>query len=173
MHSFVSIENFVFDNLDNYINKILEAFESSKVSDKKFIKLVEQEEFSVFFLHTEVLTDLLLDGKGLEKFETLKNEGFFILIPTKITTVIGRTYEVCYCKNNTRIISKNLTRFGYVFITKTEDVARSEDQLLLCNVVKNDSETINARRRLIELTPGLFLFFNSKSSHQALLVTND
>lgn len=173
MSSFISIENFVFDNLDTYISTILDSYGSKRDTSKKFIRLVEQKDFTVFFLHTETLIDLMQDGKGLERFSALKEEGFFLLSPTKTNTVIGKSYEVSYCKNDTRIINKNLTRFGYIFITKTEEITKSEDQLLLCSVVEGVQDNVIAKRRLVEVTPGLFLFFNGKSKHQVLLINQE
>jgi hypothetical protein len=178
MTDFLPIENKVFDSLDDYIDDIRSAC-SSKYKEgqldhlpQNLFKIREEGKYSIFFLCAEPLLEILKDPNFSEQLKALKEEGFFLLTPVKTNVAIGKGYEVSYCRNDARIISKNLNNYGYVFITTTSSLTKVEDDLILCQVVGEPTEEQGKLkgRRLVELFPGLFIFFNVKSSHQALVL---
>lgn len=175
MKNYISFENAVFDSLDQYVEDVYDMFKAKKKDSpslaKNLIKIREENGFSVFFLCSEVLLELLQGVGSTEEFSSIREEGFFILTPVKTTLAIGRGYEISYCKNSARIISKNLVNYGYVYITETNSLTRVEDTLLLCKVQEADvDERAKGSRRLVELFPGLYIFFNSSTNRQALIL---
>lgn len=172
-------ENSVFNSLESYlediirVSKIKQNFDQHTNLPENLFKIREEGAYSIFFKCAETLLELLKEADPLASLSNLQEEGFFLLSPVKVNVAIGKAYDVSYCRNDARIISRNLTKYGYVFITPTAAVTRVEDSIILCRTLSNTTEavqTVPNTKRLVELFPKLYLFFNSKSNHQALVL---
>lgn len=170
-------ENDVFNSLESYLEDIITVSKIKLNSTSRLelpenlFKIREEGDYSVFFMCSEVLLELLKESNPLRSLEALKEDGFFLLSPVKTNVAIGKGYEVSYCRNDSRIISRNLTKYGYVFLTPTASVTRIENDIILCKTLDDQTQEVPATsKRLIELFPKLYLFFNSKASHQALVL---
>lgn len=181
MIDLLSVENNVFNSLDSYIDNItktcLARYQAGKFNHlpKHLFKIGEEGEYTIFFLCAEPLLEILGSAAPEKELELLKDLGFFLLTPIKTNVAIGKGYVVSYCQNNSRIISKNLTSYGYIFIAPTSSLAKVSEELILCRVQDAAPEEQGKVkiRRLVELFPKLFIFFNGKANHQALVLELD
>lgn len=173
----LSVENSVFNSLESYLEDLTKISintlekQNSTTFPENLFKIREEGDYSVFFMCAEPLLELLKVKNPTEQLEHLKEDGFFLLIPVKTNAAVGKGYEVSYCRNDARIISKNLTNYGYVFLTLTSSLSRVEENIILCKAPDEVTQEIQqGSKKLVELFPKLYLFFNSKASHQALVM---
>jgi hypothetical protein len=180
------MENTIFSSLEDYFLRALQIYRKSPENPNSFININSPEDaYNVFFLVKDYSLDVIQEFLKcpehlcIQNIEVFLDKGFLLLTPIKASSAIGKFYEVSYCLNNTRIISKNLTRLGYIFASNKEDrIQRNNpsdlyDDFLLCAVNRqSDDDLINIddRKRLIEITPNVFLLFNKQATHQVVLV---
>lgn len=168
MHKAVNIENLLFESLDTYIASVEGKYHQTVDKHALLLKLVEVGEinnYTTFFVFSENLLDTLRVGRSSKG---LLKEGFLIISPVKTNVAVGKGYEVFYCKNDSKITPKNYISFGYIFITDSEDIKERSEDLILCAAATKEEKLLGSKR-LVELFPNLYAFFNSQGSRQVLI----
>lgn len=200
------LDNYIFDSLELYLEDILSIYKQDRTKLDTFIRSNRVQPYSVFFLANEAcasLIELSDTYSDIQVFlQKLLEEGFFVLQAIKHKTAIGRMYQVCYCKNNVRIVNKNLNRLGYLYATATKDLVRVNEYLVLCQkdlasdlasdlsvtsldgtaqeasavdskVTTSTSSKKQSCKRLVELTPKLYLLTNTQADKQIIVLNTN
>lgn len=196
------LDNYIFDSLELYLEDILSIYKQDRTKLDTFIRSRIVQPYSVFFLANEACASLIEVADAYSDIQVflqkLLEEGFFVLQAIKHKTAIGRMYQVCYCKNNVRIVNKNLNRLGYLYATATRDLVRVNEHLVLCQkdlLTEINSSMIDANnitdaggdastatsksskkqscKRLIELTPRLYLLTNTQADKQIIVLNTN
>lgn len=176
-------ENHLFNSLEIYLQRVLTKIQQDPKSLYSFINVsLEQDDYLASFLLDEQADDCFYelivapDNAAQGVLETLLDEGFFLLCKHKPNTTLGKLYQIFYCKNRVRIISKNLLRCGYLFVTKKTNVINHKEHLILLeatqeNLLSKELPTIEDNKKLVEILPKLFVL--TSSCKQALILNTN
>lgn len=198
-------DNYIFNSLEVYMERVFDAVLEDINKVTTFIPLhCENSPIAISFLFDENIDEMFfiqhqknLEGKlpsSKEFVDKLLDKGFFILQPYRVANKpsmpIGKLYTINFCFNNTKIVSKNLLRCGFLFTAPKECLYKFHDYIFVCKqIIENSNNQSNdvtlanytltqgkdfdQSKRLIEIVPKVFLLVNSTLDKQALILNTN
>jgi hypothetical protein len=175
LNSIPQIENFVFDNIENYITSLQKEYQKNPA--QRFSRILSNVGHNVYFLPKETFLSYLLNT-DIELTAYL-NKGFCLLTPINLKDFIGRMYEVNYYPRGVRLAQKNLNILGHIFIVDKEDLYKDNTFSLLLERSLHSFDkgllqvNTTAKKTLVELSKGLFILSTTTTDKQALIINNN